>query len=101
MCPAARKSCGSHFSFVSLHTGLYAILNASATANLYLLKTGGNFGFTFTGRAQHDSSQASKINQGLILFVRRGLFRVDNCAKALLLLVSQAQSQVGGSRGGD
>jgi hypothetical protein len=62
----------------------------ATTTNSDMVKAGGDFGFTFYRRMQHNSCQASKINQGLKLFVRRGLFRADNCAKALLLLVSQA-----------
>ena len=102
MCPTARtSSCGSHFS---LHLGIVVFrqrLNGSTTANLDLLKIGGNFGFTFRRRVQHNSCQASKINQGLKLFVRRGLFGFDNCTEALLLLVSQAQSHVDDSCSGD
>jgi hypothetical protein len=101
--------CVSHRTYITVrqslfllrwHTGLQATLVRLHPANLDLLEIDGNFGFTFC-RAQHNSRQVSKINQGLKLFVRGGLFRLDNCAKALLLLVSQAESHVDGSHGGN
>ena len=94
---AVRQSLFLHIGMLVFRQGVKGI----TTANLHMLKIEGDLGFAFCRRMQHNSCQVNKINQGLKLFVVRGLFRLDNCAEALLLLVSQAQPHIDGSCGGD